>query len=266
MRSTWQDARLHPHRDEDVWELFHENSKVSLYEEVMPPELAAEFANEMHRSLDYGGAPHLDLPIASSSIGMDVGEAISMRATPGRLWSRQVSPDQLSALLAYSYGVRGAREVSEGAAQRRHVPSGGALYPLEIYLYAAEVRGLAKGLYHYHSGQHRVALVKPGDLSQEFSAALIRPELVAEASILIVIAGLFERSIIKYGNRGYRAVLLEAGHVGQNLALVATGLGLGCVNLLGYRDRCLDRIVGLDGLDASVVYLAAIGGSDDPNL
>jgi SagB-type dehydrogenase family enzyme len=80
-----------------------------------------------------------------------------------------------------------------------------------------------------------------------------------DASIVIFVTAIFERSTFKYGERGYRFVLLEAGHVAQNVSLAATGLGLGAINIGGYFDRDMDRVLGLDGVRHSTVYLVAIG-------
>ena len=77
--------------------------------------------------------------------------------------------------------------------------------------------------------------------------------------MLIFIVAIFGRSTFKYNDRGYRFVLIEAGHVGQNLSLAAASLGLGCVNIGGYFDREIDNYLGLDGIEQSAVYLAAIG-------
>lgn len=69
----------------------------------------------------------------------------------------------------------------------------------------------------------------------------------------------FERSTFKYGDRGYRYALLEAGHVAQNLNLAATALNYGCVNIGGFFDRKIDQFLGLDGLTHSTIYMMLIG-------
>jgi SagB-type dehydrogenase family enzyme len=81
--------------------------------------------------------------------------------------------------------------------------------------------------------------------------------------MIVFITAIFERSVFKYGNRGYRFVLLEAGHVAQNLNLATTALGLSCCNIGGFFDRDVDRFLGLDGIGHSTVYLVGIGGAAD---
>ncbi len=76
----------------------------------------------------------------------------------------------------------------------------------------------------------------------------------------IVVTGVFWRSRFKYGLRGYRFVLLEAGHVGQNVVLAAAALGLPALPLGGFYDRPVESLVGVDGLDEAVVYVVLLGG------
>jgi SagB-type dehydrogenase family enzyme len=71
---------------------------------------------------------------------------------------------------------------------------------------------------------------------------------------------MFWRSRFKYGLRGYRFALLEAGHVVQNLVLAATALGLPALPLGGWYDRRVDELVGADGLDEATVYVVLLGG------
>jgi SagB-type dehydrogenase family enzyme len=77
--------------------------------------------------------------------------------------------------------------------------------------------------------------------------------------MVIFITSVFERSVFKYGDRGYRFIFLEAGHVAQNINLVAYGLGLASVNIGGFLDRRVDDFLGLDGLTHSTIYMIAIG-------
>jgi SagB-type dehydrogenase family enzyme len=98
-----------------------------------------------------------------------------------------------------------------------------------------------------------------------FPAALSTAELIwtRVSSLIILITAVFERSTIKYGDRGYRFALLEAGHVAQNINLVANALGLGSINLGGYFDRRADDFLGIDGLTHSTIYMAGIGAKTD---
>jgi SagB-type dehydrogenase family enzyme len=74
-----------------------------------------------------------------------------------------------------------------------------------------------------------------------------------------MLTGVFERTILKYGERGYRFVLLEVGHIAQNLCLLAEEMGLGAVCLGGFYDREVETVLGIDGTDESILYLVAVG-------
>ena len=82
-------------------------------------------------------------------------------------------------------------------------------------------------------------------------------------NVIVFLAAVFCRSQKKYGPRGYRYILLEAGHVAQTLCLGATERGLGTLCMGGFRDARLNRWLGLDGIDEAVVYSVAIGHPAD---
>ena len=77
--------------------------------------------------------------------------------------------------------------------------------------------------------------------------------------ILLAITGVFDRTQVKYGERGYRYALLEAGHVGQNVYLATQALGLGCCGLAGTRDLAIEELLGIDGVTESLLYTLVIG-------
>ncbi len=84
-------------------------------------------------------------------------------------------------------------------------------------------------------------------------------ELLDAAALLVVVTGVFWRSRFKYGLRGYRFTLLEAGHLGQNLLLAAAALDLAALPVGGFYDRRVERLLGVDGVNESALYLFAVG-------
>ncbi len=140
----------------------------------------------------------------------------------------------------------------------RSAPSAGATYPLVIYLSvrAGGVEGLAPGIYMYEPLGHRLYLVKSGDFSVELAEAALDQRWVREAPVCIVVAANFERTVSVYGERGVRYVYMEAGHVGQNIYLQATALGLGTVAVGAFHDDEVKRIVGCP---EDPIYLFPVG-------
>jgi SagB-type dehydrogenase family enzyme len=157
---------------------------------------------------------------------------------------------RLSTILAATYR---ADPLSGG----RPIPSGGALYPLELYPLVLDVDGADPGVYHYDPYDHCVERLD-GDLGL-LPAALVEPALAERSSLIVVFTGVFWRSRFKYGARGYRFTLLEAGHAAQNALLAAAALGLDALPLGAFYDTRVETIVGVNGVDESVVYAIAFG-------
>ncbi len=141
----------------------------------------------------------------------------------------------------------------------RTAPSGGALFPLDLWVAAHRVDGLGEGVYHYEPLAHALERIRGADARQEVVDAFAFGETVGTAAFSLFVSAAFWRSRFKYGLRSYRFVLLEAGHVVQNLLLGAEALGLAGVALGGFFDTRADALLDLDGVNEGVVYSAAIG-------
>jgi SagB-type dehydrogenase family enzyme len=139
------------------------------------------------------------------------------------------------------------------------VPSGGALYPLELYLYAASVDGLERGLYHCDPLDGELDVLRTADLSEDVRHCLVQADLASGAAAIVFVTAVFERTTFKYGDRGYRFALLEAGHLAQNFCLAATAAGLASAPIGGYADRDVDRLLAVDGVTESTVYVLLLG-------
>jgi SagB-type dehydrogenase family enzyme len=164
----------------------------------------------------------------------------------------------VSALLHAAYGVTHDGDETPF----RATPWGGALYPLELYAAAAAVDGLDAGVYHFDPLRNVLEVVREGAVRDELACSSPYSDLLSSAPLVIVIASVFWRTRFKYGLRGYRFALLEAGHVGQSLVLAAAAHGLAAVPVGGFYDRRLDALVGADGLDEAVLYAVAVGSPD----
>ena len=246
---------------DDPAETFHEASR--LYPSLAPErlEVLQELADEseLARTVARSGRTHdhrptLDLPPAMS-LRLRLGEAVDRRRSARPDVLRPVKLRELATLLGSSYSARGV----EDGRLRRPIPSAGALYPLELYVVAQAVDGLDAGVYHYNPFRHGLSLLGPVD-RQEVRAALADPGLVDTAAAILVVTAVFWRSRFKYGLRGYRFALIEAGHLVQNAVLTAAGLDLTALPFGGFYDRRLDGVVGADELDESSVYVVLVGG------
>jgi SagB-type dehydrogenase family enzyme len=163
----------------------------------------------------------------------------------------------LASLLDAAYGVTGAIPGTPQAL--RSAPSGGALYPLELYVACQRVQGLRRALYHYDPLRHGLELLRPLGTAEETGDLTPYPELLAESAAFVVMTAMFWRSRFKYGPRAYRFTLLEAGHVAQNFLLAAEALSLAATAVGGFFDRQVDDFVGVDGIYESSLYVLPVG-------
>jgi SagB-type dehydrogenase family enzyme len=211
-----------------------------------------------------GGALALPAPIDSPFVRL-----LARRASLRRFADRPIGLRALATLLWCAYGVTRHASTPELALYRT-VPSAGALYPLDLLVLARRVEPLADGVYRYDPLGHELfersdGVPSPdrstGGAALSMSEALLSQSFALEGNAIVFITALFERSQRKYGPRGYRYVLLEAGQVAQNLCLSATELGLGSLCVGGYRDARLNALLGLDARREGVVYAVAIGAT-----
>jgi SagB-type dehydrogenase family enzyme len=158
---------------------------------------------------------------------------------------------RLATLLDAGYGLRDGN--------RRTVPSGGALYPFELHVVARAVAGVPAGVYRYDPELHALEERELGDPWSALEAACPLPGLLEGGGAVLLLLAIFGRTRFKYGLRGYRFALLEAGHVVQNVALAAAALDLAALPLGGFYDAQVDDLVGADGVEESVVYGAVVG-------
>lgn len=261
-QAQWRELRFPPASDEDhIWEVFHENSKVTRYGHHLPDQRVAGRMIRMAESFAYDGYPAVELPAPFDDLDVRLDQAIVDRVTPSAIEPVPLDLAQLSTILFAGAGVTRRNDTTAFLRPFRTAPSGGALYPLEIYLSTKHVEGLPAGVHHYHPTDHHLRRLRSGDLSGELAGVFVefQADLAFDASLVVMITGVFGRSTFKYGARGYRFALLEAGHVAQNMNLAATGLGLGCINIGGFYDRAADEFLGLDGLGQGTIYLLAIG-------
>jgi len=158
-------------------------------------------------------------------------------------------------LNAFSQILWAAQGIIEPGGFRRSVPSGGALYPIDVYALVGEngVDEIESGVYRYEPGTHEITLVKEGDLRRELAKASLGQMWMAGAPVDLIITAEYSRSSSKYGERGVRYSMIEAGHVGQNVFLQAEARDLGAGIVGAFNDR-------------EVIWVAKLGQGHEPLL
>jgi SagB-type dehydrogenase family enzyme len=140
----------------------------------------------------------------------------------------------------------------------RAAPSAGALFPLEVFVAAGNVDGLAPGVYRYRPATHDLLRVVEGDRRNELHDAALRQPPVRNAAAVLAFAAVYARTTGKYGDRGVRYVHMEAGHAAQNVYLQAVSLDLRTVAVGAFVDDAVKAILRL-AADEQPVYLMPVG-------
>ncbi len=258
--------RLTGHAEEEttlVSQIYHENSK--LYPCNLPLFSKINFFNNSLEGRDlveragkvYPCAFRTDLP-EPKDIDMSIAEAIFDRKSSSRFNGHQLTLEEAATLLKYGNGT--THFAKEKGLYRRAIPSGGALYPTEVYLLPLDMPELEVGAYHYEPRKHRLAKFEERASEPTLAKACTTDLALPTASAAIVITACFERQQVKYEERAYRFSLLECGHLCQNILLMAAALGLGALPVGGFMDDFVNDYLQLDGTTESAIYVILVGG------
>lgn len=182
-------------------------------------------------------------------------ELLKRRRSLRSFSQKPMKATDLAFLLWASTGIQRIKDGYEF----RTVPSAGALYPIETYIVVNNVEGLEKGLYHYNIRAHALEILRIANLAEETARAALDQEMCVQASVVFIWTAVFQRSKWKYGERAYRYVYLDAGHIAQNLALSAISIGMGTCQIAAFYDEEMNEILGVDGEEESVIYMSVIG-------
>ncbi len=166
-----------------------------------------------------------------------------------------LSMDDLAFLLWSTQGVTGRY----GDTLFRTSPSAGALYPIETYLMVRRVESLEPGIYHFRVDNFDLELLRKGDYSGELAMAALSQSMIARSMVTFIWTAVIQRSRWKYGQRAYRYIYLDAGHICQNLYLGAEAIDYGCCAIGAFFDDMVNSIIGVDGTEETTLYMASIG-------
>jgi len=168
--------------------------------------------------------------------------------------------DRLSKLLTLSCGLRNVDNLHS-----RTYASAGARFPIETYIVILNSDEIELGIYHYNVFDNTLEILKAGDYSETIKHFYSNQigKIVTDFPCLILFSAILDRTMQKYGERGYRFTMIDAGHMSQNLYLSATYLKLGIVTLgagePGESDSRLDDMLGLLSNEESVFLGFAVG-------
>ena len=188
----------------------------------------------------------------------DLGQLLQERQSWRKYSKEALSALELSFLLFATQGV--LTELGDGYASRRPVPSAGARHSYETYLGVNRVEGLVPGTYRYLPFSHQLLLLEETDrLPGLLTEANLGQHFVGNAAVTFAWACIPYRAEWRYMDHAHKNMLLDAGHICQNLYLAATALDLGTCAVGAYDQAAMDAIFELDGEDEYIVYLAPVG-------
>ncbi len=160
--------------------------------------------------------------------------------------------------------TQGFKKIVAETVQLKNVPSSGSRYPLETYFVANDVEGLETGLYRYLPKSHSIVAERiDSDLILEMSTASMNFRIMTRAAVTFLWVAVPYRSVWALGNRGYRSVLIEAGHTCQNLIMAAANLGYTVFPTDMFHDELVTKLAELDPETQYPVYLAAVGTEEE---
>lgn len=251
--------------------LYHQNSKLSKFDQIRLSASISGFFNPYitQRSIQpfkvYPGNFRISLNDYKDAPSPKINffDLIEQRQSSRNFEKGyKLSLYEIFTLLNYTYGISRKERASQvdGDVSYRYVPSPGGLYPLEIYILLFESH-IPAGLYHYRPDTNELEFIREGYFMDE-----MRKNIQAEpyinlpaASGIIFTTGIFERVMIKYGERGYRFMLHESGFVAQMLSLLTETLGLGSCMVGGYDDDKLNRFLKVNGVFETLQNVMIIG-------
>ena len=198
--------------------------------------------------------------IQPAKLAKSFSEVLCDRQSTRTFSEKPLKNEDLCNILYYSAGENIRRKSK--SINYRFYASGGARYPFEIYLIVRNVTNLKKGIYHYYIKENLLELLDSQVPTKIFFDKAFGQQEWQKAPVIFIITGIFERTQMKYEERGYRVVLMDLGHLSQNIYLVCSALNIGCCEINGFNDFLFNDLIDIDGLRESTLITFAIGNKE----
>jgi SagB-type dehydrogenase family enzyme len=205
--------------------------------------------------------PVIELPAPRFDGTVSVEAALKNRRSVRTYIDAPITLADVSQLLWAAYGITKTGENMPAFLRGglRTAPSAGARYPLDLYLVAFNVTGLPAGIYWYDSEKHRLMRIAEGDRRKEVSEAAFNQGMFKTASAAIVYSAVYERSMVKYGQRGRdRYVCMDLGHSAENVYLQAYALKIGTCAVGAFTDLWMKKAIGMTRAEEPL-YIMPLG-------
>jgi SagB-type dehydrogenase family enzyme len=214
-------------------------------------EFALSLAKGMTQAMPEHTSEMITLPEPMQDSDTSIEEALRKRRSARSYKDRPLILAEISQLLWAAQGITDQRGL-------RTAPSAGALYPLEMYVVAGNVTDLPNGVYHYRPYRHELVRIIDGDKRNELCKAALGQTSVRNAAAVIVMSAAYERTTVKYGDRGIQYVHMESGHAAQNIFLQAVPLKLGSVVIGAFHDDAVKKVLKMPEREQPL-YIMPVG-------
>ncbi len=204
---------------------------------------------------EYTEAEKIDLPVYPAKPLGDFWDLLQRRRSQRKFSDQPLSFEDLSLLLWATQGIT----ARAGSHLLRTAPSAGALYPIETYLAADRIDGLPPGLFHFNVRSFQLERLTHGAAAAKVGAASLDQVFIGNAAVVFIWSAVLRRNMAKYGERGMRYICMDVGHICQNLQLAVEALARRSCPVAAIYDDELNALLGLDGVEESVIYLAPVG-------
>ena len=233
--------------------------RATALEQSMDPPAAAGLEEPLAAKPAAAGATVIPLPEPGllPDVNVNFLELVELRSSIRQYSQEELSLEDLSYLLWCTQGVK---MVLPNGDSRRNVPSAGGRHAFETYLYIQRVEGLAPGLYRFLAFDHALVLeAGKEEIEEAFLASFKAENMVKNSAVAFVWATIPGRMYRRFGNRAYRYLFLDAGHVCENLYLAGQTIHVGICAIGAFYDDKLNRVLGLDGEEEFAIYGATAG-------
>ncbi|HWR42931.1 SagB/ThcOx family dehydrogenase [Sporomusa sp.] len=200
----------------------------------------------------------IDLPdLGKVKTDISLTQAIAQRVSVRTYADKPMSLTELSYLLWCTQGVK---SIEPHLVTFRTVPSAGARHAFETYILVNQVEGLEPGLYKFLAVDHQLVKIEvSGNISNIITEACLRQKFVKTSAVTFIWTAVTYRMTYRYGQRGYRYLHLDAGHVCQNLYLAAEAVDCGVCAIAAFDDDKLNAALDIDGENQFAIYVATVG-------
>ncbi|MBP1925151.1 SagB-type dehydrogenase family enzyme [Sedimentibacter acidaminivorans] len=246
----------------------HIKNKIHSNREFMKSKFAEEgYESDQQKQLPQ--PPLTKAPIGNNSIKLtkefsslikesDYLKLVQERKSQRVYKKESITLDQLSFLLWTTQGIKEIK--GDNYATIRTVPSAGARHAFETYLAVLNVDGLEKGIYHYLPLDHSIELItEVDDIENKVSNSLCEQKFAAKSAVVFYYSAVAYRSEWRYVLESHKVMLIDAGHVMQNLYLSCGAIGCGTCAIAAFNQELADNLLKLNGKDEFVIYAAPIG-------